>query len=211
MMLDESVSMEGWSSSHMCVTGVATQTLVEVGSPQGIIEAMDCIRRCQTTEGYWNPYWWSDKLYSTVNCMEVLKSQVGKVNAGLLSKAQDWIASTQLNDGGWSNSITTKSMPFSTALGLRGLMISPRQGFSDKIWKGVEWLFTHQLTDGSWNSHHILRIPYPSMKEPWEQTYWKLDGRAINALIKDHRRLYTTATVFAALSEFEKFSRGEIK
>jgi squalene cyclase len=209
MMLDENVSFEGWASSHMCVTAVAAQALVETDSSRGINESIDCIRRGQTTEGYWNPYWWNEKLYSTVNCMEVMKS-LGKENDESLIKAHNWIANTQLNDGGWSDS-TKESLPFSTALGIRGLLLIPRQSISDKIRNGVEWLFTHQLTDGSWDSNHILKIPHPSMKEPWRQTHWKRDGRAINSLIKDHRRLYTTATVLIALSEFQKFSRDEMK
>ena len=68
----------------------------------------------------------------------------------------------------------------------------------------MEWLLTDQLTDGSWNSHHILRIPHPSTMEPWKQPYWNRDGKAINAVIKDHRRLYTTATAFTTLSEFDE-------
>jgi hypothetical protein len=47
--------------------------------------------------------------------------------------------------------------------------------------------------------------------EPWNQPFWKQDGKAINASIKDHKRLFTTATVFGALSEFVNRSlKGEI-
>jgi squalene cyclase len=208
MMLDESISFEGWASSHLCVTGVAVQALVETCSTQGINQALDCIRKSQTIEGYWNAYWWSEKLYSTINCMNALKSQTSKEDVELLRKGQDWIVRTQLDDGGWNNSTTTQSIPFSTALGIRGLMIAPRPNFLENVKRGIEWLLSHQLADGSWNSHYILRIPHPSLKEPWSQTDWKQGGKAINALIKDHRRLYTTATVFKALTEFEKFSRG---
>jgi hypothetical protein len=102
-------------------------------------------------------------------------------------------------------------VPFSTALALRGLMVAPRPDLSDNIRKGVEWLLTDQLADGSWNSHHILRIPHPSTMEPWKQPHWKRDGKAINAVIKDHRRLYTTATAFTALSEFdERLSKDDV-
>ncbi len=209
MMLDESVSFEGWASSQTCVTAVAAQALIGTGSSQGIDEALDYIRGGQTAEGYWDPYWWSEKLYATVNCMVALKARGGGADTGLLSSAQDWIARTQLADGGWSDFSTTEGLPFSTALAVRGLVLASRPSFSDKIRNGVEWLLTRQLADGSWSSHHILRIPHPSVKEPWKQPHWKRDGRAINAVIKDHRRLYTTATVLTALSEFEeRFSRG---
>ncbi|MDA4117333.1 MAG: hypothetical protein OK455_03210 [Thaumarchaeota archaeon] len=207
MMLDEAVSFDGWASSQMCVTAVAARALVEAGSSRGVDEALGHIRRGQTKDGYWNPYWWSERLYSTVNCMEVLKAK-GEDDARF-SMAQAWIAETQLADGGWGDSKSVSS-PFATALAVSGLLLAPRPAFSENVRKkGVEYLLTSQLTDGSWSSHHILRIPHPSMKEPWNQSGWKPDGRAIGAVIRDHRRLYTTATALTALSRFERSSRGE--
>jgi hypothetical protein len=141
--------------------------------------------------------------------MEILKC-LGKENVEFLIKAQDWIAHSQLDDGGWSDS-AKESLPFSTALATRGLMLIHRQGVLDKIRTGIEWLFTNQLADGIWDSSYIIIIPNTSMKEPWKQTNWKRDRRDLNSLIKDHRRLYTTATVYIALAEFQEFSSNEIK
>ncbi len=211
MMLDANVSFQGWSSSQMCVTPVAGRALAEAGASLGVDEALRYVRSGQAAEGYWEPYWWSERLYATVNCMEFLKGRGAVEDAGLVGRAQDWIAKTQLASGAWSDSPTAEGVPFSTALALKGLMVSPRPSFSDRVRRGVEWLLADQLTDGSWNSHHILRIPHPSTMEPWKQPYWKPDGKAIGAVIKDHRRLYTTATAFTALSEFdERLSKGEV-
>lgn len=209
MMIDEGISFEGWSTSHMCVTGVTTQALYNTNDSHSINLALDCIRKNQTEEGYWNPYWWNDYLYSTVNCMNALDSKIGGKDELILNKARNWISKTQLKDGGWNNNFSQNSIPFSTALGLRGLMIGIKQKASENIIKGVEWLLTNQLTDGSWNSNHKLRIPFPSVKEPWKQSQWKIGGKAINALIEDHKRLFTTATVFKALLEYENFLSGE--
>ena len=57
MMLDESVSFDGWASSQVCVTAVAAQALMENNSTKGVEEALDYIRESQAAEGYWNPYW----------------------------------------------------------------------------------------------------------------------------------------------------------
>ena len=211
MMLDKTVSFEGWASSQLCVSAVAAQALIENGSTEGVNKALDYIRRGQVGEGYWNPYWWSGKLYSTVNCMEALKA-AGDNNADILGNAQNWIAKTQLADGSWSDSSQpVEGWPFSTALALKGLMVEANLNFSEKILNCVDWLLNHQLSDGSWSSNHILRIPHPSKVDPWNQTIWKEDGKAINAVIKDHNRLFTTATVFSALSEFENKSlKGEL-
>ncbi len=211
MMLDGTVSFEGWASSQLCVTAIATQALIENGSTQGVDKALEYIRKGQVVEGYWNPYWWSGKLYATVNCMEALKAS-GDNHANILFSAQNWIAKTQLADGSWSDSPQpVEGWPFSTALALKGLMLAPDHSLKDKISNSVEWLLNHQISDGSWNCNHILRIPHPSMMDPWNQTFWKQDGKAINAAIKDHKRLFTTATVFSALSEFENRSlKGEL-
>ncbi len=215
MALDENISFEGWSSSQACVTAASTRALVEAGSPQGVGRAVAYIRRTQTADGYWNAYWWTDNLYSTVLCAEALTEGLeGQGDAARLGRAQSWIGRTQLPDGGWKaqGSQTAGGWPFSTALALRGLMLGPRSNGTDTataLERGVEWLLTHQSADGGWDSHHILRIPHPSTREPWKQAGWREDGRAIGAVIRDHRRLYTTATVFTALSEFERLSRGE--
>ena len=202
MMLDASISFEGWSSSQMCVTPVAAQAISAAGSPVGVDKALDYVRRGQAADGYWEPYWWSERLYSTLSCMELLYSIGTNGDADILARAQDWIARTQLPSGAWSDSPSASGVPFSTALALRGLITAGSQRYSENLRRGVEWLLAGQLDDGSWSSHHILRIPHPSTTEPWKQAVWKPDGKAINAVIKDHRRLYTTATAFLALSEF---------
>jgi squalene-hopene/tetraprenyl-beta-curcumene cyclase len=211
MMLDGTVSFEGWASSQFCVTAVATLALIENGSTQGVDKALEYIRRGQVLEGYWNPYWWSGKLYATVNCMEALKAADDN-HANILFAAQNWIAKKQLADGSWSDSSQpVGGWPFSTALALKGLMVAPDSSLKEKTINCVGWLLNHQLSDGSWSSNHILRIPHPSKVDPWNQTIWKQDGKAINAAIKDHNRLFATATVFSALSEFENKSlKGEL-
>lgn len=211
MMLDENISFDGWASSQMCVTAVAAQALIENNSTKGVEEALEYIRGGQSVEGYWNPYWWSGKLYATVNCMKAIKAKGNETDADFLSRAQNWIARTQLADGSWSDSPTKEvGWPFSTALALNGLLLKPEPSFSNRIRDGAKWLLDRQLTDGSWAPNHILRIPYPWLKDPWNQPIWKRDGKAINAVIKDHRGLFTTATAFAALKEYEsEISKGE--
>jgi squalene-hopene/tetraprenyl-beta-curcumene cyclase len=210
MMLDAKVSFEGWASSQICVTAVAAQALIENSSTQGVSKALNCIRKGQRVDGYWDPYWWTGKLYATANCMEALKA-AGDKDIEILITAQNWIAKTQLKDGSWSDSShPIEGWPFSTALALRGLMVENNPNLQEKIINGIDWLLNNQLSDGSWSSHHILRIPHPSIMKPWNQPFWKKDGKAINASIKDHKRLFTTATVFAALSEFRyRYLKGD--
>jgi hypothetical protein len=207
MGLDGSVSFEGWQTSQLCVTGAATRALIDAGASEGVADALSFIKESQMEEGYWNPYWWNDALYSTFNCMWALKA--GDVGDEVLGKAYDWIAETQLADGGWNDGTTGEGVAFSTALALKGLMLESRSRYSDRVRRGVEWLLKHQLEDGSWPPYYLLRIPHPAMKEPWRYHAWVRDGKAIGAVIKDHNRLFTTATTYSALAEYERYRRGE--
>ena len=200
-MFDEDVSFEGWCSSQICVTAVAVMAINMINEPEASEEALDFIRSTQSDEGFWEPYWWNDKLYATFNCMKALKVGGKKEDFAQLRKAQSWILLNQRPDGGWANSFSIESNSFSTGLALQGLTIKLQPVCREAINKGMNWLVNNQLADGSWRYNYILRIPHPSVKEPWKQSYWKLDGKAINALIRDHNRLYSTATAFSALTE----------
>jgi hypothetical protein len=211
MGLDGIVSFEGWLSSQLCVTGVAVESLTEAGYPQSISTSLDLIRRGQIAEGYWNSYWWSGNLYATVHCMEAMKPGATTDDLIRLKNAQDWIARTQLADGSWGDSAEPGGIPFWTALALDGLLLEPRPDLYQCIGNGIHWLLAHQASDGSWAPGYILRIPHPSMKEPWKYPSWKKDGRAINALIRDHRHLFSTATVISAFTRYlEQASKGKI-
>ena len=205
MRIDDNVSFEGWASSQMCVSAVAAQALMENCSSKGVDEVLSYIRNGQISEGCWNSYWWIGKLYATTHCIEALNKRGNKDDINLIYKGQKWIAKTQLSDGSWADSKVQESgWAFSTALALSGLLADPKMIFDAQIKNGIKWLVANQLPDGSWATNHILRIPAPWIKEPWNQQSWNADGRAINAVIKDHRRLFTTATVFMALNQYKK-------
>ncbi len=222
MSLSETVSFQGWASSQTCVTAASSQALVKAGASRGIEQSMGYIRRAQTSEGYWNAYWWTDNLYPTALCGEALAAKENLERAGeeaqrdaaRLALAQHWTERVQRPDGSWraqrQSSAGDHGWPFSTALALKTLMLGPGSGLDGAaaIERGVEWLLGCQSPDGGWESHHTLRIPHPSSIDPWNQPGWNEDGRAVGAAIRDQRRLYTTATVFCALSEFERRRSG---
>jgi squalene cyclase len=202
MRVEDNVSFDGWASSQMCVSAVAVQALMENHSSKGVEETLSYIRNGQTSQGYWNSYWWTGKLYATSHCIKALNKRGDESDIDRITQAQKWIAQSQLSDGSWTDSPDQESgWAFSTALALTGLLLTPQKIFNAQTKNGVNWLIEHQLSDGSWAPNHILRIPYPWTKDPWNQQSWKTDGKAINAVIKDHRRLFTTATALAALNQ----------
>jgi squalene-hopene/tetraprenyl-beta-curcumene cyclase len=210
MRINSSVSFEGWASSQTCVSAVAVQAIMENHSLKNLDDVICYVRNAQTSEGYWNSYWWTGKLYATSHSIKALSGNGDQRDVDVINKAQKWISQTQLSDGSWTDSAQQEfGWAFSTGLALNGLLSSPKSVFNTQIEKGVKWLIENQLPDGSWASHHILRIPYPWTKEPWNQQSWTYGGKAINALIKDHRRLFSTATAFTALTEYNNRLKGE--
>ena len=200
MGLNGSITFEGWCSSQICVTAVAVQTLLENQFYSEAARGLHFIEKSQDNDGFWSPYWWSERLYSTYHCMEAVHKGRG-LNSALIDRSQDWITRNQHPDGSWGDH-DHKGVPFSTALALRGLMVGQKSEFHDFIESGFEWLFSHQRDDGSWGPDYILRIPHPACTEPWTQASWIEDGKAVNAVIKDHNCIFSTATVISALSEF---------
>ncbi len=210
MRVDEDVSFEGWASSQMCVSAVAAQALMENRSPKSVDEVLSYVRNAQSSEGYWNSYWWTGRLYATSHSLKALTMKGEQADVDRIVRGQRWIAQAQLPDRSWSDSPVQESgWAFSTALAVSGLLAAPKVDFEPQIENGVRWLLGHQLVDGSWVSNHILRIPYPWSKDPWNQQHWKVDGRAVSAVIQDHRRLFTAATVLSALSQYKKRLEGD--
>lgn len=208
MKLDGETRFDGWSSSQVCVTAVAAKALAGIRPAPRVDGALDCVRRSQCPDGSWNPYWWSERLYPTSHCLELLAELGGEADETLVRRGAEWIARTQRPEGSWSEAPSMRGVPFSTALALKGLMAARGIGHSDVIERGAEWLIASQMADGGWAGHHILRIPHPATTEPWKQDEWRRDGTAIGALIMDHRRLFTTATALSALSQLLSWSGG---
>ena len=206
MGMNQAVSFEGWCSSQTCVTAVAAQALLENSYVQEADRAVDFLRRSQKKQGYWEAYWWNECLYSTYHCMRALNKKEGKFEDSI-KKAQLWIGQSQRSDDSWSNTDSSEGRAFATALAIQGLLFGEHPEFAKEAEKGVEWLRKNQSPDGGWISNHKLRIPHPAVVDPNSQTYWKPDGKAIFALIKDQNRLFTTATVLAALVEYHNYAR----
>ena len=209
MGVNKSVTFEGWCDSQVCVTAAATQTLFENKVFSAAKKGLHFIENNQNEEGFWEPYWWNERLYATYHCIEALRTTYGD-NSEPINRSQNWIARNQHLDGSWGDHSMNEGVPFSTALALRGLKVGQNGQFSEIIENGIEWLLTHQREDGSWGPDYILRIPHPAVTKPWIQANWIRDGKAINAVIKDQKHLFSTATVFSALHEYTKaHSRGK--
>lgn len=69
----------------------------------------------------------------------------------------------------------------------------------------MSWLRTNQFEDGSWKTTRILRLPYPYELHPECRDDWKRSSFGLNCLVDDHKRVFTTATVYNTLQKYAKY------
>lgn len=201
----ESSQLKGWCSSHLCVTGVVAQALLKFGFKANSCEvrkALAYIRSRQDTRGFWDSYFFHGRIYSTFLAIKVLKATGDSQDRDRLKRASSWLRSIQLHDGGWNNGFSGESKPFHTALAVQSLMEVDNTVSEMTVRKGINWLLNKQFSDGSWKAYPTLRFPFPRQLKPWKQEVWKEDNlRPLGSVHRDPKRLFTTATILASLSE----------
>lgn len=178
-------SMKGWCAAHPCVTAVAA------GLADTRVAAAGALRHQQQADGSWPAYWWRDRHYTAAHAAEALTGDP------VAARAAAWAAG-RLADGAVRTADFPTGSPFATALALRALIAGG--GPAPVVEQAVAWLCRHLLLDGSWAASALLRVPEPDDPEPDAgDTVWVPGGRKEGALIVDDSRVFTTATVVAAL------------
>ena len=123
----------------------------------------------QTKEGYWETFWWDDRIYGTFICCKLL-NLLGE-DASIL-RAADWLSAEISSSGGWGNGYE----------------------YSRKMEMGRNWLIERQQPDGSWCSSVRVREPEPHVYRPWMPS-----ERSETTVVTDINRLFTTSSVIEAL------------
>ncbi|MET0404136.1 MAG: hypothetical protein ABW123_17115, partial [Cystobacter sp.] len=210
----ETPSLDGWASYpgsawcdvHACVSALSGRVLHAVGAPRhrAVLEA--CGRRLletQSPEGYWEAYWWQGRTYTTRHAAELL-CLLGDIpggkpgaSAAAVARAARWTRHAQREEGGWGNGLGGASTAFDTALALATLRLDPGAS-GDALRSGLHWLSRTQRAEGDWDSAPLMRMPRPQEHTPWEDP----EGCLLLPVLTDRNRLFTTATVVAALADW---------
>jgi hypothetical protein len=187
LVYGDSVSVKGWCSVHACVTAA-------VAGLEGIGKAsLDFLKNTQHDDGSWKAYWWYDHEYATALAAEALARDCYQRNYRQLKLAIEWATERISPSGAVYSHQYANNSAFATALCVRTLALSKEQHqIQTSLHKAVNWLLDTQKLDGSWESSALLRLPKsPDIIDP--------DNHPSQAF-PDDRRLFTTATVLAALS-----------
>ncbi|HYO58969.1 prenyltransferase/squalene oxidase repeat-containing protein [Archangium sp.] len=204
----ERPSLNGWASYpgsswcdvHLCVTALAGQALHAAGDPRHhpVLEACArMLRDGQSSEGFWEAYWWHGRTYATFHAARLLCLLGG--DSEPVARAARWLLGAQQADGGWGNGTGGEAAPFHTALALAALLLDGgRQRHGPALHAGLRWLLRAQQPDGGWTHVPIMRMPRPEVHEPWKDP----EGCLLLPVLTDRNRLFTTATVVSALADW---------
>jgi squalene cyclase len=171
-------SRNSWVASHADVTPIVLFAFL-TKYPRGssvMSRGLDYVLQNRTSAGLWNSFWWDSCLYSTEANLSLLRALGVPIDTGETQKS------------------LLREKPRS-AYEIALLVSSLISLDSDaSAWESVEQLTAQQQSDGSWKSEPSLRVTRRDCYEPW---------RCANpgALFADPKRLFTSATVIAALSK----------
>jgi hypothetical protein len=198
-----SISVEGWTNSHTCVSAAATYVLAGIPSLRLDYE-ISCLHMASLLENknHWSSYWWTSDVYATSFAIQALAHHP-EIKSRCESPAL-WLAHEQETSGYWSNPATQEPSAFYTALAIKALHVHNAKGFDKSIAKGVDWILKNQMTDGSWLTSRILRIPATDVLDPSTVKRWRKSSFGVNCIVDDHNRLFTTSTVLNTLHQLTK-------
>ncbi|MEH2253626.1 prenyltransferase/squalene oxidase repeat-containing protein [Nostoc sp.] len=191
-----SSSLKGWCSVHTCVTATVAG-LEKIKAP-----SIEFLRNTQLENGSWKAYWWYDHEYATALAVEALAMDNYQRHYQQVQLAVDWAVSRISSSGAVYSRQHGDNSAFATAWCVRTLALAKeKQYLSTKLDQAVNWLMNTQKADGSWPSSALMRFPDPA-------DILESDSSS-SPVIPDDKRIFTTATVLAALSRVQLAGKSD--
>jgi squalene-hopene/tetraprenyl-beta-curcumene cyclase len=185
----------GWCDAHLSVTAMAGEALYAIDKDhhRSILEACSrFLRARQCAAGFWEDYWWDGKTYGTYHAARLLFLMDDRAP---VRRSVEWTLEQAAAEGGFGNGEGGAAAPFHTALALRTLLLDEKQGHSHAARSAASWLLREQQSDGGFQAVPMLRVPEPETHAPGESP-------KSCPLVVDKNRLFTTATVLSALTDY---------
>ncbi len=175
----QDASYGSWVQSHPEITAVAAHAMMSIhdGEPRRVARALRHLRSLQRADGLWDSFWWTTSAYATEASLAAL------VRAGEPFDCETTRRSLL------SSAISTS---FDSALRLLALGHVGYSGAGHL----ASALCAAQLPDGSWPGDAEVRLTPRDCRDPWNEL------ESVRRFV-DHRRVFTTATVLAALGSLD--------
>jgi hypothetical protein len=188
----DQMSVQGWCGMHTCVTAAAAH--VDILGPR----LVGFLRRSQERDGHWRGYWWCDDEYTTCLAAEALAKLKTGEDGVRVDRAIGWAEKRMSAKGAVCSDAHGGPSAFATAWCLRILALADgRDRMRVSVRRAKNWLLENQKADGSWAAAAWLRVPPPHMTQSD-----LINDKAM--VVVDDRRVFTTATVLAALCRGER-------
>jgi hypothetical protein len=205
MGLPASVDVAGWCAPHASVTAAAGRALAKGTTPEAASAAAQAWRYLEATahpDGSWESYWWTEPHYATSEAV-ALAFALGHrpADAPALRRALGWL--TSRTDGAWGTR-TGDGQPATVLSSASAFRVLARHAAEAALPPALRsdalaFLVRMQQRDGGWPAEPNLRIPSPSAARADDGAPWRVGGLGALALVRDHRRTFTSATCVAAL------------
>jgi squalene-hopene/tetraprenyl-beta-curcumene cyclase len=163
-----------------------------------IAQGITYLESQQQCDGSWLSTWYYGAYYGTYVCLRLLVAT--KPDSPAISKALNFLRSSQLDDGGWG--LEKASDPLNTALSLLGLGLAQKccHKLMDETIaeKALNYLHMNQLEDKGWSKCEFIRMDI---------------GRAtgeVKSILSYGSRTITTAFVLEASIVWDRLTSKEI-
>jgi hypothetical protein len=194
--LDKAVSLEGWITSHNCVSA-SLCFILSLVSKDLYLRTAEFLSKRINENGSLDSYWWSSPIYATSWYIMALSQDDLLKNE--CQQSVRWLVKGQKANGSWVDRFSRKESFFYTSLAVKALLAIDEEKYQKEIKRGLYFLLNNQIIDGSWKSDRILAIPQTDVMDQADVTRWRRSSFGVNVLVDDHKRIFTTVTVLNIL------------
>lgn len=190
-------NVDGWISSHACVSAVALFFLSILNENHEQISQLTNYLTRLEDNGKMEAYWWTSNIYIYYYWC---KACVNLKNSNLSKRLIKKVSEMQNSDGSFSDPYG-KSI-FYTGLACKILM-NDYHNYSVRIENAVSWLLSKQNADGSWISSYPMQIPDPSVKRT-TLVNLPISNKGYNVRAKEFNGLFSSVAALTAIYEYEQ-------
>ncbi|WP_166923629.1 prenyltransferase/squalene oxidase repeat-containing protein [Flavobacterium poyangense] len=194
--LSEVTAIEGWLSTHNCVSAVSFYFLANQNQRGDAFRKVKLYFDRKINENL-SSYWWTSDIYTYYYLAKVYH---------LLNDNDKWtfirnkIKAKQNENGSFSDKYGENL--FYTGLALEILLLGVGDNAaSPEIKKTIEYLLKNQYEDGSWKGSDSLQLPYTNDIIPADK-HFPVGNIGMNVRANEFGRLFTTSTILKSLSKY---------
>jgi|TARA_E500000318_G_scaffold46428_1_gene43766 hypothetical protein len=195
-------NVEGWLSSHFCVSAVAYLVFCQLGINNDKKRKLELFLIDKLKDSHEIPYWWTSRDYAisflVLACCINMNEKIFNFCCNELNKVSNATSERA------SNIFYVALRLLST---IKSKDIFKYDNSPDKLLSEI--LLNAQLENGSWGGNYSMKIPSPDVLYPERQVHeWKEGNKGTNIVLKDFNGVFTSVVSFVALENYKASLNG---